>query len=193
MDELQARCAEDPSSTFNLGYHCCSLDDAASQQIPNIFGSILAHAGNLRPEILEHISPFRRANSSLVPQNNLTIPQIKDIFGHILELCGVFYLLVDALNETPHEQELVKTLVQLCEQYSQLRVLVTCTREPLIDSPCIKELGMNMTAVDNDIHTYVAHRLATEPCFRGLSPKIQVEIQQKIATGADGMYVCSSQ
>ncbi|KAH6895227.1 ankyrin repeat protein [Thelonectria olida] len=188
VDELQEICSTDSSSNSNLGYHCCSLDDAASQQISNIFGSIIAHAGNLKPEILQHISPYRRANTSLVPQNNLAIPQINEILGHILASCGIFYILIDAVNETPHEHELVQALVQLCEQYSQIRVLVTCTREPLVELPCIKELGMNVNAVDNDIDAYVVHRLATEPCFRILSPKIQAEIQQKIAAGADGMF-----
>jgi hypothetical protein len=192
VDELQKLCSTDSASNSNLGYHCCSLDDAASQQISNIFGSVLAFAGNLKPEILQHISPYRRANTSLVPQNNLTIPQINEILGHILEACDIFYILIDAVNETPHEQELVQALVQLCEQYSQIRVLVTCTREPLLKSPCIKELGMNMNAVDDDIDAYVIHRLATEPCFRVLSPKIQAEIQERIAAGADGMYDYSS-
>ncbi|KAF7556362.1 hypothetical protein G7046_g6312 [Stylonectria norvegica] len=188
VEELQKICLADSSPNAMLGYHCCSLDDAASQQIPNIFGSILAQAGSSRPDILHHIAPYKRASASLVPQNNLKITQINEIMEHVLQSCDRFYILVDALNETRHEQQLVQALLHLCEQHQKLRVLVTCTREPLVPSPRIRERNMVVDAVDHDIETYVLHRLASEPCFCALSPKFQSEVQQKIVSGADGMF-----
>ncbi|KAF7546581.1 hypothetical protein G7Z17_g8338 [Cylindrodendrum hubeiense] len=188
IEELQRVQLSDSSKNVNIGYHCCSLDDAASQQISNIFGSILAKAGSSRPEILQHITPYKRTGSSLVPQNNLTISEINEIMAHILDSCERFYILIDSLNETPYEEELVQALVHLCEQHAQLRILITCTREPLVPSPVIRERVMQLDAVNNDIESYVLHRLASEPCFRVLSSKIHAEIQQKIVSGADGMF-----
>ncbi|KAK7422239.1 hypothetical protein QQX98_001762 [Neonectria punicea] len=186
-DEVQTICSTDLSANLNLGYHCCSLDDAASQEIPNIFGSILAKAGSSKPEILEHIAPYKRSDNWLVPQNNLTISQINEIMAHILKSCDRFYILIDALNETPHEQELVQALLHLCEQHPQISVLVTCARKPLIRSPAIRERDMNTGAVDSDIEAYVLHRLAKDPCFYVLSVNIRTEIQRKIVSEADGM------
>ncbi|KAH7136519.1 ankyrin repeat protein [Dactylonectria macrodidyma] len=188
IDELQRRYSQKSSTNVNFGYHCCSLDDAASQQVSNIFGSILAKAGHARPEILQHIAPYKRTSTSLVPQNSLSIAEVLEIMAYVLDSCDRFYVLVDALNETPHEEELVKALLQLCEQHSKIRILVTCTREPLTSSPAIKERVMDIDFVNNDIESYVLHRLATESCFRVLSPKIHTEIQQKIIAGADGMF-----
>ncbi|KPM43638.1 hypothetical protein AK830_g2938 [Neonectria ditissima] len=187
-DEIQTICSKDSSANSNFGYHCCSLDDAASQEIPNIFGSILAKASSSKPEILEHLAPYKRSGPWLVPQNNLTISEINDIMAHILESCGRFYILIHALNETPHEDELVKALLHLCERHPQIRVLVTCAREPLITSPIIRERGMNTGAVDGDIEAYVLHRLATDPCFHALNVNIRTEIQRKIVSEADGMF-----
>lgn len=187
IGELRQRYSSKSSANVIIGYHCCSLDDAASQQVSNIFGSILAKAGTARPDILQHIAPFKRSSTSLVPQNNLTVSEVAEIMAFILDSCDRFYLLVDALNETPHEEELVKALLQLCAQHSKIRILVTCTREPLVSSPAIKERVMDVDFVNNDIEAYVLHRLATESCFRVLSPKIHSEIQQKIISGADGM------
>ncbi|KAH7160235.1 ankyrin repeat protein [Dactylonectria estremocensis] len=188
IGELRQRYSSKSSANVIIGYHCCSLDDAASQQVSNIFGSILAKAGTARPDILQHIAPFKRSSTSLVPQNNLTVSEVAEIMAFILDSCDRFYLLVDALNETPHEEELVKALLQLCAQHSKIRILVTCTREPLVSSPAIKERVMDVDFVNNDIEAYVLHRLATESCFRVLSPKIHSEIQQKIISGADGMF-----
>ncbi|CAM1511169.1 Fc.00g086820.m01.CDS01 [Cosmosporella sp. VM-42] len=191
VDELQSLCST-ALSTSAFGYHCCSLDDASSQQISNIFGSAFAQVGAARPEILHHIAPYKRSDTSLglVRQNNLTIQQIHEIIAHILQSYDRLYILVDALNETPHQQELVQALVELCETHEKLRVLVTCTREPflLTTSPLIKLRKMRVRAVDLDIEAYVLHRLESEACFRALSLKMQGEIQQKIVSEADGMF-----
>ncbi|KAK7432604.1 hypothetical protein QQZ08_000812 [Neonectria magnoliae] len=187
-DEVQTICSTDLSVNSNFGYHCCSLGDAASQEIPNVFGSILAKAGSSKPEILEHIAPYKRSGNWLVPHNNLTFSQINEIMAHILKSFDRFYILIDALNETPHEQELVQALLHLCEQHPQIRVLVTCSREPLVRSPAIRERDMNTGAVDSDIEAYVLHRLAKDPCFYVLSVNIRTEIQRKLVSEADGMF-----
>lgn len=188
IEELNRIYSSDASTSVVVGYHCCSLDDAASQQIPNIFGSILAKACNSRPEILRHIAPYKRAGSSLVPHNNLTMSEINEIMTHVLASCERFYVFIDALNETPYEEELFQALLHLCEQHAQIRILVTCTREPLVSSPVIRKRSMKIDSVNNDIEAYVRHRLASEPCLRVLSSKIHTEIQQKIVMGADGMF-----
>ncbi|OHE91467.1 ankyrin repeat protein, partial [Colletotrichum orchidophilum] len=176
------------SSNVGVGFHCCSLDDAASQAVPNVFGSILAQIGATNPSLLDHVRPLRKSGNSLIPQNNLSVEQIYDMMGEALELFDVFYLMIDALNETCHESVIVKALLHLCSRHPNLRVLVTCTREPAQPVPSIYVRHMSTRFIDLDIEVYVEKRLSTEHSFQSLSTTIRAEIKDKVISEADGTF-----
>ncbi|KAK1671442.1 ankyrin repeat protein [Colletotrichum godetiae] len=178
----------DESDNIGVGFHCCSLDDAASQAVPNVFGSILAQIGTTNPGILDHVRPLRKSGNSLIPQNNLTVEQIYEVLGEALELYDVFYLMIDALNETSHESVIVQALLHLCSKHPNLRVLVTCTREPVQPDPSIYVRHMSTRSIDSDIEVYVENRLSTEHSFQSLSDKIRGEIKEKVVSEADGTF-----
>ncbi|GKT93342.1 ankyrin repeat protein [Colletotrichum tofieldiae] len=189
VDELRKRPNNHLSAkaaSIGVGFHCCSLDDAASQAVPNVFGSILAQIGATTPDILDHVRPLRQAGNTLIPQNNLSVDQIHHVMGEALEHFDVFYLMIDALNETSHESLIVRALLTLCGRHSNLRVLLTCTREPLEDDPRIFVRHMNNNAIDLDIELYVENRLVTEHGFQSLSPNIRDEVKKKVVSDADG-------
>ncbi|KAF6828382.1 ankyrin repeat protein [Colletotrichum plurivorum] len=191
VEKLQIRVdsfASEKDDRTGLGFHCCSLDDAASQAIPNIFGSILAQIGTLRPEVLDHVRPLRKLGNTLIPQNNLSIEQIHEVMDKALELFDVFYLMIDALNETSHADLVVETLLAMCERHEGLRVLVTCTHEPVRSSPMIYIRHMSTASVDLDIEMYVQNRLACEQSFQTLSPSIREDIREKIVADAHGTF-----
>ncbi|KAF6811649.1 ankyrin repeat protein [Colletotrichum sojae] len=191
VEKLQTRVdsfASEKDGRTGLGFHCCSLDDAASQAIPNIFGSILAQIGTLRPEVLGHVRPLRKLGNTLIPQNNLSIEQIHEVMDKALELFDVFYLMIDALNETSYEDLVVEALLAMCERHEGLRVLVTCAREPARSSPMIYIRHMSTASVDLDIEMYVQNRLACEQSFQTLSPSIRENIREKIVADAHGTF-----
>ncbi|KZL63713.1 ankyrin repeat protein [Colletotrichum tofieldiae] len=191
VDELRKRPNNHLSAkaaSIGVGFHCCSLDDAASQAVPNVFGSILAQIGATTPDILDHVRPLRQAGNTLIPQNNLSVDQIHHVMGEALEHFDVFYLMIDALNETSHESLIVRALLTLCGRHSNLRVLLTCTREPLEDDPRIFVRHMNNNAIDLDIELYVENRLVTEHGFQSLSPNIRDEVKKKVVSDADGTF-----
>ncbi|KAH0443967.1 hypothetical protein CcaCcLH18_00793 [Colletotrichum camelliae] len=191
VEKLQERIdsdALDATSKVGLGFHCCSLDDTASQAIPNVFGSFLAQIGAVRPEILDHVRPLRQSGNTLIPQNNLSIAQIHEVMDQALGLFDIFYLTIDALNETSHEALIIQILLDLCEKHSNLRVLVTCTHEPVDASPKIYLRQMNTESIDSDIELYVKHRLSNERSLQTLRPEIQEEIRIKIVSDAHGTF-----
>lgn len=122
----------------------------------------------------------------MIPQNNLSVEQIYDVMGQALELFDVFYLMIDALNETSQESVIVKALLHLCSKHSNLRVLVTCTREPAQADPSICVRHMSTRSIDCDIEMYVEERLSSEQSFQSLSVKIRTEIKDKVMSEADG-------
>ncbi|KAK1991211.1 ankyrin repeat protein [Colletotrichum falcatum] len=191
VDELRKRpSAHLPTKNVSIGvgFHCCSLDDAASQVVANVFGSILAQMGAMAPGLLDDVRPLRKSARTLIPQNNLSVDQIFDVMRGTLGHFHVFYLMIDALNETSHEPLIVRTLLALCGKHPNLRVLLTCTREPLEYDSKIFVRHMNNNAIDLDIGLYVENRLATERSFQSSSPNIRDEIKRKVVSDANGTF-----
>lgn len=97
------------------------------------------------------------------------------------------YVLIDALNETPHHRQIVSLLANMCQNCPNLRVLVSSTSDPPVKGKLILLRLMASSAVDHDISVYVEYRLGNEPSFSGLSERIKTEIKLTMATGAHGM------
>jgi hypothetical protein len=188
VEKLQDIVATNKATRMCVGFHCCSLDDAASQQTPNVFGSILAQISVLEPSILESIRPLRKSGTKLIPQNNLTISQIEDLIEEVAGRFDTLYILIDALNETTFEDAIVSTLISLCKTHKNIRVLTTCTRTPPaeIEDNNIHVENMSFNAVSADIDAYVQKRLESESSFRSLTPRLQNTIRNKLSKGADG-------
>jgi hypothetical protein len=166
------------------------LDVAASQLTSNIFGSIFAQVATTHSEVGGYFQSMRKAGTMLIPQNNMTIHQIQEAMQFVLDKdrFGRFYLMIDALNETPHSDEVVATLISLCEQNDNLRVLVTSTREPVQGQSLIFVKRMSERAVNADIETYVCQRLLTEGRFKSLNSTSQREVKHHIVTSSHGVY-----
>lgn len=126
------------------------------------------------------------SGNSFIPQNNLSIEQVHEVMDKALESFDVFYIMIDALNETPHEALVVEALLAMCWRHESLRVLVTCTREPNPPSQMIYTRHMSTSCVDLDIDMYVQNRLAIEHSFQTLSPNFREEIRGKIVADAHG-------
>lgn len=189
VQELQQHCQASPEDN-GCAFHYCSLDNAASQRPVNVFGSILAQAAEAKPELVDMIKPFRKPSTSLVAQNTMTIQEVTMLLKSAISLFDRFSVLIDALNETPHQRLVLSTLRQLCVDCPSLRVLVTCTSAPLCDkeiTPSILFREMNLADVNADICAYVSSRLDTESNYRGLSKELRSEVEETMSCGANGM------
>jgi hypothetical protein len=174
VEHIRDLCSHDSPPTRLFGYHCCSLDEAASQQLPNILGSVLAHVGGSQPALLEVISQRRNASPHLVPQNDLSLEEIRSVFATIASSTECFYILVDAVNEAPAVRDLLtETLQSFCREHESIRVLVTCTGEPPRASDIMQYQPMVSLRVDSDIYLYIQDRLRTERGFANLSQTIR--------------------
>ncbi|EXA31813.1 hypothetical protein FOVG_16955 [Fusarium oxysporum f. sp. pisi HDV247] len=188
LDELQLRCGNHEATRMAVGFHCCSLDVAASQLTSNIFGSIFAQVATTHSEVGGYFQQMRKTGTMLIPQNNMTVHEIQEGMQFVLERFDRFYLMIDALNETPHSDEVVKTLISLCKQNAKLRVLITSTREPVQGQGLIFLKRMSERAVNSDIETYVDQRHLTECRFKSLNPTSQREVKHHIVTSSHGMF-----
>ena len=119
-------------------------------------------------------------------RSNLNIAEIVDLATSALNLVGRFYVLIDALNETSHQNQIVPLLLSFCRACPNIRVLVTCTSDPQIQCPELSVMRLSSNSIDRDIGVYVRHRLYNEPGFSVLSDKIKERILKRMLLGADG-------
>jgi hypothetical protein len=138
--------------------------------------------------MVSQIQPLLKPDNSLIPRSSLSLAELARLLTSGLALVDRCFLLVDALNETPHNRQIASLLAKLCQTCPNLRVLVTSTSDPHVKGKPILVKPMSPNAVDHDIGVYVEHRLKTEACFSSLSERIKKEIQLTMATGAHGMF-----
>ncbi|KJZ69014.1 hypothetical protein HIM_11589 [Hirsutella minnesotensis 3608] len=190
VDELERRCTADEAARKSVGFHCCSLDVAASQPINNVFGSIFAQIATADSEVVRYFQPMTKSGPKRIPRNNMTTPQICEAMQFLLDRFDCFYLLIDALNERPcgNDDDVIETLITLCKKHANLRVLITSTREPFLDSDLIFFRIMSEEDVNLDIKTYVQRRLQTERIFKSLDPAIQSTVSNHIVTSSHGTF-----
>lgn len=137
--------------------------------------------------MLSEIRPLLKPDNHLIPQSQLSVSDLARLLTSALESLPRCYVLIDALNETPHYRHIVSLLGNLCHSCPNLRVLVTSTFDPPVKGKQLLVRQMASVAIDNDIRVYVDYRLKTEPSFSGLSERIKKEIRLTMATGAHGM------
>ncbi|KAB5572000.1 ankyrin repeat protein [Coniochaeta sp. 2T2.1] len=186
VEELRDRCSRLNRSA--CCYFYCHSGNTASQLPVNVLGALLAQLCQLRPDLLSEVRPLLKSDNHLIPQSQLSIPDLARLLHSALEPLPRCYVLVDALNETPHNRQIVSLLGNLCHTCPNLRVLVTSTSDPHVKGKQILVRQLSIDDIDHDIGVYVDHRLKTEPSFSGLSERIKMEIKLTIATGAHGMF-----
>jgi hypothetical protein len=187
LQQLQRRIESQNSLQQALGFHFCSLDNAASQRISNVFGSFLAQITAHRPELSSSIRRIKPQEKQLIPQNNLSTTDIRRVLRDIPPKYSLVYLMVDALNETQGGSMILSLLLDLCEEHADLRVLVTSTGLAPGSLSNIRTISMDSAAIDLDIDNYVRARLLRESVLRVSSPELQNEIRTEIVSNAKGV------
>jgi hypothetical protein len=187
VKEIQNHCLHNPN--HGLGFHYCSLNMSTSQRTVNILGSILAQAAKLRPEIFDWIH-LRKPGPALVTQAPYTVQGFMSLLHRAMGLFDRFYLLVDALNETPWQLELLAALSHLLHICPNVRLFVTCTTPPSTNTKNDSEMTLLYMAASNvnpDIAEYVIHRLRTEPVFLSLTENTRKTIESAVSAKSNGM------
>jgi archaellum biogenesis ATPase FlaH len=154
-----------------------------------MFGSILAQCARLKPELIETIRPLQKPDNSLITKNSLTIAELTAALKQATGLFKRFFVLIDALNETPYQNKILSTVMQLIQICPNMKVLVTCTSDPasVWDDLGLSIRQMSSANVGLDIQKYVQYRLSSESNFHALSAEMRSEIQGKIFSNANGM------
>lgn len=99
---------------------------------------------------------------------------------------------VDALNESSQSEKVLRAILELEKQASNIRVMLTSTLRPLeIDMqncPGITEVTMSHKLTLEDIQAYVDTQLEERPGLCHLTESAKEHIKSVLLEKADGMY-----
>jgi hypothetical protein len=130
-------------------------------------------------------------------KNALGSDELESILLASIMPCSKVYLLIDALDECPEDHDTRQTVLGWIERLTKdapnLRVLATSRELPKIrDSMAVlgcEPIGIDTSAVDADIRTYIASQLSRDRSFVKFGPATLDAIKSTIASKSDGMYV----
>jgi hypothetical protein len=131
-----------------------------------------------------------------MPNRNAPGPdELESILLASIRSCSKVYLLVDALDECPEDQETRQSVLARIERLTQdapnLRILATSRELDRIRKSMkaltAEPLRVITSAVDDDIQIYLAKEVSRDRSLCELSPEMRTLIESTIASQADGM------
>jgi hypothetical protein len=132
-------------------------------------------------------------------ENNKQIVPGPDLLENILlasiRSCSKVYLLVDALDECPEDNETRRNVLQRLERLtrdaSNLKILATSRELDRIRRSMARlvaePLPVIVRAVDADIQLYLSTEMSRDEYLCGLRPELRTLIEETIVSRADGM------
>lgn len=158
----------------------------ASQDPLNILGSLVVQLAESFPSILESILPlYEVAIGPKVRRTSVDIASLEDaVVKHTLGDKPVV-LLVDAINESSHAENLQRSLIKLVRAIPNLRVVVTGT-SAIFPVEHATILNLDAAIMKEDINTFTRSVLQKDRVLRNLSTELKDHIWTTIVEGADG-------
>jgi hypothetical protein len=190
IENIRNTCEQDPDSSYAFFYF--SFSDERKQSDRDLLRSLVAQLGWREPGL----SMLRQAYKN-TKQNALGPDELQSILLASIMPCSKVYLLIDALDECPEDHDTRQTVLGWIERLTKdapnLRVLATSRELPKIrDSMAVlgcEPIGIDTSAVDADIRTYIASQLSRDRSFVKFGPATLDAIKSTIASKSDGMYV----
>jgi ankyrin repeat domain-containing protein 50 len=197
---IQEQCKNEPNSAVVYWYF--TFRDSASQKVDQCLRSLVTNLCSKRrdtPKALQEV--YEQANNGqLSPSTKSLMAMLNSVidgFEHV-------YIFLDALDECPksgkerERDELLERLHEICSWKKDcLHVLTTSRKERDIEDSLLdlsskhenfKIITVQGAHVEQDIKKYIRNKLDARQ-FKGWKAELKVEVEIKLASQADGMYV----
>ncbi len=123
-----------------------------------------------------------------------SLSSLIDTFMSLLRSSRRIYLLLDALDESSEQEDMLNLLAQIIalgQQSSGINLIITSRREQTIAAvlgDLIYEIvPIQSDKVDADIELYIEQRLSKDPKLSHRTPALKEEIKEVLTKKADGM------
>jgi hypothetical protein len=188
IEDIRDTCQKDADASYAFFYF--SFSDKRKQSDSDLLRSLVAQLGWREPGL----SMLRQAYENARPG----VPgpdELEKILLASIRSCSKVYLLVDALDECPEDNETRQSVLarieRLTQDASNLKIFATSRELDSIrksmEALAAEPLRVITRAVDADIQVYLSTELSRDRNLCELSPEMRTLIESTIASQADGM------
>jgi hypothetical protein len=176
-----------------IAYFYCAFDNAPSQELVNVLGSIAAQLGEKQPDLLLRLETIFKEATKGATHKRLSTSESELYLLNYFESFSRVFLFVDALNESTQCASISSSLANLARSASNVSIIFTSTPEALT-----KELEnlQNLVTISlaskdilEDVEMLVDASLRSKSNLRDLRADLQDEIRSSLINKADGMDV----
>lgn len=193
VDDIREHCEHAPNSGFGIFFF--SFLDDHKQSYDSLLRSLVFQLGQKEPGL----SLLRRAYEQS-KQKASGSQELENVLISSLEPFDEFFILLDALDECPDNDEARQSLLEglegLLRRATQLNLMATSRDlgdiRDYMEAMRSLAIPVETNAVDTDIQKWLSSQLAADRKLRKLSPAMKSLVQDTIAQKADGMYATPS-
>jgi hypothetical protein len=188
IENIRVTCEQDADTAFAFFYF--SFSDERKKSDGDLLRSLVAQLGWREPGLSMLRQAYGDAKRSVPGPDEL-----ERILLASIRSCSKVYLLIDALDECPEEQETRQSVLARIERLTQdapnLGILATSRELDRIrksmEALTAEPLQVTTRAVDDDIQIYLAKEVLRDRSLCELSSEMRILIESTIASKADGM------
>lgn len=188
IEDMRAHCEAKTNDEYAIFYF--SFSDNQKQTEENLIRSLVVQLGRKEPGI----SLLRRAHEKQ-DKGLSSVGYLKEILLSSIKSFDVVFLMADALDECPENDDirhnLLRCLAELSCQAPNLRIFVTSQDVPNIrwslEDQGYVPLPADADSVNRDINKYLSTQLSLDHRLCRLSSETKILIENTISEKADGM------
>jgi hypothetical protein len=188
IEDIRDTCQKDADASYAFFYF--SFSDKRKQSDGDLLRSLVAQLGWREPGLSMLRQAYENASQGVPGPDEL-----EKILLASIRSCSKVYLLVDALDECPEDNETRQSVLarieRLTQDASNLKIFATSRELDSIrksmEALAAEPLRVITRAVDVDIQAYLSTELSRDRNLCELSPEMRALIESTIASQADGM------
>jgi hypothetical protein len=188
IEDIRDTCQKDADAFYAFFYF--SFSDKRKQSDSDLLRSLIAQLGWREPGLSMLSQAYENTRQGVLGPDELE----KIVLASIRSFSKV-YLLVDALDECPEDNEARQSVLarieRLTQDASNLKIFATSRELDSIrksmEALAAEPLRVITRAVDADIQVYLSTELSRDRNLCELSPEMRALIESTIASQADGM------
>lgn len=188
IEDIRAYSQTTMNTAFAIFYF--SFSDDQKQTYENLMRSLVAQLGWKEPGLSMLRQVYKRPNPS-----RPGVDELEKIFCSSIESYDKVFLMLDALDESPEENDIrynmLNRLERLVHSAQNISIFTTSREIPALQeamkSPEIAQINIPIDAVNADIRSYASHEILRDPRFHEFTKQLQTEIVETLSQKADGM------
>lgn len=174
-----------------LSFFYCDFRKPGAQNAVSVIGSLVAQLCSQMgfcPEELDHA--FSHSKNGNSPQKRPSFTILREVLRSLARLRRIT-LLIDAIDECEGRKDLLDFLISLRDCGARISVLVS-SREEMDIKDALKSfmhvrLESHTKDVDEDIKSYIEHRLVSDQRLQSLQSSLKEDIKQSLRAKSAGM------